>query len=60
MQQPIFLSGRVMMEDGTPAANAVIQRVQRLALQGLTDSRGYFSIQLGARNGRRSTTRARI
>lgn len=53
MQQPIFLSGRVMMEDGTPAANAVIQRVCSGSprSEGYTDSRGYFSIQLGARNG---------
>ena len=53
MQQPIFLSGRVMMEDGTPAANVVIQRVCSGSSkgEGYTDSRGYFSIQLGARNG---------
>jgi lipoprotein NlpI len=53
MQQPIFLSGRVMMEDGTPAANVVIQRVCSGSAkgEGYTDNRGYFSIQLGARNG---------
>src|SRR5690349_10074109 len=27
MQQPIFLSGRVQMEDGSPASNVVIERV---------------------------------
>jgi tetratricopeptide (TPR) repeat protein len=42
-----------MMEDGTPAANVVIQRVCSGSSkgEGYTDSRGYFSIQLGARNG---------
>jgi tetratricopeptide (TPR) repeat protein len=53
MQQPIFITGRVMMEDGTPAANAIIQRVCSGSTkgEGYTDSRGYFSIQLGAQNG---------
>jgi tetratricopeptide (TPR) repeat protein len=52
MQQPIFLSGRVMLEDGTPAGNVVIERVCSGSphSEGYTDSRGYFSIQLGAQN----------
>ena len=52
MQQPIFISGRVMMEDGTPATNVVIERVCSGSAkgEGYTDSRGYFSIQLGGRN----------
>ncbi len=48
--QPIFLSGRVMLEDGTPPPNHVA--IQRLCgttpvTEGYTDSRGYFNIQLG-------------
>jgi tetratricopeptide (TPR) repeat protein len=52
MQQPIFISGRVMLEDGTPAANVVIERVCSGSphSEGYTDSKGYFSIQLGAQN----------
>jgi tetratricopeptide (TPR) repeat protein len=52
MQQPIFISGRVLMEDGTPATNVVIERVCSGSAkgEGYTDSRGYFSIQLGGRN----------
>src|SRR5215471_12133567 len=52
MQQPIFISGRVMLEDGSPAANVVIERVCSGSphSEGYTDSRGYFSIQLGAKN----------
>jgi tetratricopeptide (TPR) repeat protein len=51
--QPIFLSGRVMLDDGTPPPNRVA--IQRLCgttprIEGYTDSRGYFSIQLGANN----------
>ncbi len=52
-QQPIFVSGRVLLEDGTPPTESVvIERVCSGAphSEGYTDSRGYFSIQLGARN----------
>jgi tetratricopeptide (TPR) repeat protein len=52
-QQPIFLSGRVMIEDGSaPAESVVIERVcsGQPHAEGYTDSKGYFSIQLGARN----------
>src|SRR5579864_9220243 len=49
--QPIFLSGRVMVDDGTPPPSRVA--IQRLCgttprIEGYNDSRGYFSIQLGA------------
>src|SRR5262249_33528780 len=50
MQQPIFVSGRVMLDDGTPAPlQTVIERVcqNRVIREGYTDSRGYFSFQLG-------------
>jgi tetratricopeptide (TPR) repeat protein len=45
-----MVSGRVMLEDGTaPLSVAVIERVCNGAssAEGYTDSRGYFSIQLG-------------
>jgi tetratricopeptide (TPR) repeat protein len=48
---PIFLSGRVMLDDGTPPPNRVaIQRICTTTprTEGYTDSRGYFSIQLGS------------
>jgi tetratricopeptide (TPR) repeat protein len=53
-QQPIFLSGRVMMEDGAPPTESVV--IERVCsgqphAEGYTDSKGYFTIQLGARNG---------
>jgi tetratricopeptide (TPR) repeat protein len=47
--QPIFLSGQVMIDDGTaPTEPVVIERVCRgqSHAEGYTDSRGYFSIQL--------------
>jgi tetratricopeptide (TPR) repeat protein len=49
--RPIFLSGRVMLDDGTPPPNRVA--IQRLCgsnprTEGYTDSRGYFSIQIGS------------
>jgi len=49
--QLIFLSGRVMLDDGTPPPNRVaIQRICSTTprTEGYTDSRGYFSIQLGS------------
>src|ERR1035438_1303076 len=52
--QPIFLTGRVMLEDGTPPPGLVtIETVCNRSAhsEGYTDSRGYFAIELGARNG---------
>lgn len=49
-QRPVFLSGKVMMEDGTPPPEPVtIERVcnGRPFPEGYTDSKGRFSIQLG-------------
>src|ERR1700704_5361475 len=51
--QPIFISGRVMMEDGTPPPEPVtIQTVCSGSphSEGYTDGKGYFSIELGGRN----------
>ena len=48
--RPIFLTGRVMLEDGTPPPRpAAIERVcgTYRRIEGHTDSKGYFSIQLG-------------
>ena len=53
IQQPIFISGRVMMEDGTPPPESVpIETVCNASThkEGYTDSKGYFAIELGARN----------
>ena len=52
--QPIFISGRVMLEDGTaPPDSAVIETVcsGRSHGEGYTDAKGYFAIELGGRNG---------
>jgi tetratricopeptide (TPR) repeat protein len=49
-QRPIFLSGRVVMEDGSPPPpNIVIERVCHGVVrpEGYTDSKGRFSFQLG-------------
>src|SRR5215469_16142925 len=49
--QPIFLTGRVMLEDGTaPTSRVAIQRVCGTSqhTEAYTDSRGYFSFQLGS------------
>jgi hypothetical protein len=54
MTQPIFLSGRVMLEDGTaPTGQVVIETVCNGIghSEGYTDSKGYFRIELGGRNG---------
>ena len=51
--QPIFISGRVVFEDGTaPAEQVVIETVCNGSphAEGYTDTKGYFTIQLGARN----------
>jgi len=50
MQRPLFLSGRVMMEDGTPPPDSVV--IERVCNgiprpEAYTDSRGRFSFQLG-------------
>jgi len=53
--RPIFVSGRVVMEDGTPPPEAVaIERVcngGNPRREGYTDARGYFSLQLGSGRG---------
>jgi tetratricopeptide (TPR) repeat protein len=52
--QPIFVSGRVMMEDGTAAPSSVVIETVCSGsphAEGYTDSKGYFAIELGARNG---------
>ena len=54
IQQPIFISGRVVMEDGQPAGQQVtIETVCNGVshAEGYVDSRGYFSVELGKRNG---------
>jgi tetratricopeptide (TPR) repeat protein len=54
IQQPIFVSGRVMMEDGAPFSEAaVIQTVCNGTprSEGYTDSKGYFSLELGSNRG---------
>ena len=48
--QPVRVSGRVMLDDGTaPTSSAVIERVCNGAphAEGYTDGSGYFSVQLG-------------
>ncbi len=50
MQIPIFLSGKVTLDDGTPPQeSAVIERVCNGVVrpEGYTDSKGRFSIRLG-------------
>lgn len=49
MPQPIFLSGQVLLEDGTPPSEPVV--IERVChgqphAEGYTDTKGYFSIQL--------------
>jgi tetratricopeptide (TPR) repeat protein len=51
--QPIYVSGRVMLEDGTaPPEPAVIETVcnGNTHGEGYTDAKGYFSLELGARH----------
>lgn len=48
--RPIFISGKVMMEDGTPPPDSVtIERVcnGQVRPEGYTNSKGTFSIELG-------------
>lgn len=50
MRRPIFLSGKVVLEDGTPPPEpVVIERVCNGVVrpEGYTDSKGRFSIELG-------------
>ncbi len=53
-QRPIFISGKVMMDDGTPPPESVvIERVCNAARrpEGYTDTKGRFSFQLGQSQG---------
>ena len=53
MPQPIFVSGRVLLEDGTPPPESVVmERVcnGQPRSEGYTDSKGYFSFELGRQN----------
>jgi tetratricopeptide (TPR) repeat protein len=50
---PMYVSGRVMLEDGTPPPDPVV--IETLCsgvahAQGYTDSKGYFAVELGSRN----------
>jgi tetratricopeptide (TPR) repeat protein len=47
--RPIFLPGKVMLDDGTPAESVVIERVcnGNPRPEAYTDSKGHFSFQLG-------------
>ena len=52
--QPIFVAGRVVLEDGTaPPGLVTLETVCNGAPhgEGYADSKGYFSFELGARNG---------
>ena len=52
--QPIYISGRVMLEDGTPPPDpAIIETVcnGNAHGEGYTDTKGYFSVELGSRRG---------
>jgi tetratricopeptide (TPR) repeat protein len=53
IRRPIFLSGKVVMEDGTPPPDSVV--IERMCNgvvrpEGYTDSKGRFSIELGRNN----------
>jgi tetratricopeptide (TPR) repeat protein len=50
-RRPVFLSGRVVLDDGTtPTERVAIERVcnGRLRREAYTDSQGHFGLQLGA------------
>jgi len=54
VNQPLFVSGRVVMEDGSePPGSVTIETVCNGAphAEGYADGKGYFNLQLGARNG---------
>ncbi len=53
MQRPVFLSGKVMLDDGTPPPDSVV--IERVCNginrpEGYTDSKGRFSFELGRNN----------
>jgi len=53
-QRPIFISGKVMLDDGTPPGDSVV--IERVCngnprAEGYTDSKGRFSFQLGQNQG---------
>src|SRR5262245_19909823 len=53
-QRPIFLSGKVMLDDGTPPPDSVV--IERVCngnprAEAYTDSKGRFSFQLGQNHG---------
>ncbi|MFN7934620.1 MAG: tetratricopeptide repeat protein [Bryobacteraceae bacterium] len=53
MQRPLFLSGKVVLDDGTPPPEPVV--IERICNgnprpEGYTDSKGRFSFQLGQNN----------
>jgi hypothetical protein len=53
MPQPIFVSGRVLLEDGTPPTDqVVIERVcnGQAKSEGYADSKGYFGFEIGRKN----------
>lgn len=54
MQRPIFLSGKVLMDDGTPPPDSVV--IERVCNgtprpEAYTDSKGRFQFQLGQNSG---------
>jgi len=52
--QPIFLSGRVVMEDGTPLSEPLVIETVCNGVghsEGYTDAKGYFAIELGSNRG---------
>lgn len=54
MQRPIFLSGKVVLEDGTPPQDSVV--IERVCAgiarpEGYTDSKGRFSFEVGRNQG---------
>src|SRR5205085_3424026 len=53
MQRPLYASGKVTLDDGTPPPEAVVRQLVCKASPrsiGYTDSKGRFSIDLGNRN----------
>jgi tetratricopeptide (TPR) repeat protein len=54
MPQPIFVSGRVLFDDGAaPTEPVVIETIcgATARAEGYTDTKGYFSFELGRRSG---------
>jgi tetratricopeptide (TPR) repeat protein len=51
--QPVFVSGRVTLEDGTPPPEPVVIETVCNGMphgEGYTDTKGYFGLELGSRN----------